>query len=290
MNRIIISLLLLVSVNSSLYSQIVNFSDQELKRFLINENCVDTTGNGVSFSNDLSVDLNGDNEIQLSEALNVNILEIEDFADSYAIRSLLDLNSFSNLKYLKLIFLDSIERVANLNLDSLTSLWISEIGGLKIIDISNLPGLTSSLRIEGIGNLDTLNIRNGNVANQFSLFYTQNTKFACVDSLAKEYDAFYIFGAMLPGVLPSLLCEQIDLTETSGYNNTIEIYPNPTSGFITIKSQEGITGITIMNTLGQIVSQPTSFDIIDVSLLKSGVYFLNVRYSNSIQTKRVVLR
>ena len=290
MNRIIIFLLLLVSVNSSLYSQIVNFSDPELKRFLINENCVDTSDNVIWFSNDINVDLNGDGEIQLSEAQSVRNLELLDFSDTYSIKPILDLNSFSNLKFLKIFSIDSIVEIANLNLDSLKSLWISDGASLKNIDISNLPGLTTALRIEGVTTLDTLNIRNGSVSNLFSLFYTQNTKFACVDSIAKEYDAFNIFGAMEPGVAPSLNCAQISLPDHGGIENSINIYPNPATEFITIESQEGIKSITILNTIGQVVAQPSSFNTIDVSFLKSGVYFLSIQYSNSLQIRRIMVK
>ena len=275
--------------NASCFSQTINFTDLELKQYLINEVCVDTTDNGISFSHDLNVDLNNDNEIQISEAQSVQILELEDFTNSYSIKSLQDLNSFPNLKYLKILSLDSLVKIENLKLDSLKTLWVSDGASLRIIDISNLPGLTTGLRIEGLTTLDSLNIKNGSIANLFSLFYTLNIKYACGDSIAAEYNAFNLFGAMLPGVLPSINCIALDIENNIDLKNLITIYPNPTSEFIEVKSKKEIKEFRILNMFGQTVFQTENVtNSIDVSFLKPGIYFINIQFEDRYLLKKMI--
>ena len=276
-----------VSITSA-WGQTINFTDLELKQYLINEPCVDTTHNGVSFSNDINVDTNGDNEIQLSEALQVEALELNDFPDNYAIRSLKDLNEFPNLKYLKIIANDSLERISDLYLDSMKTLWISDGASLKYIDISNLPGITTTLRIEGIITLDTLNIRNGTSANQFSLFYSQNIKYACIDSIENEIDEFTNAGAMSPGISPSFDCDMLSAFEISDYKGPL-IYPNPTDNYIIVNSDHLNADIRILTITGKEVIQSNS-KLIDVSALASGVYVLTYRMGNSFLTRKIVVK
>lgn len=283
-----INIVILASVTCG-WGQTVNFTDLELKRYLTNEMCVDTTHNGVAFSNDVSVDLNGDNEIQLTEALVVEAIELIDFLDNYTIKSLLDLNEFSNLKYLKIIDNDSLKRITNLNLDSLKTLWISDGTSLKNIDISNLPNITTTLRIEGLTTLDTLNIQNGTSANQFSLFYTQDIKYACIDSIPNEINEFTNSGAMLPEVSPTFNCGVLSANENNNYKNQLQVHPNPTDDYIIVDTEKIEIGIRILTIEGKEVIQSDD-KIIDVSMLPPGVYFLQCSAGNNYITKKIIIK
>jgi hypothetical protein len=281
-------IILLISCNSG-WGQIVNFADLELKQYLINEQCVDTTHNGVSFSNDRSVDINSDNEIQLSEALSVQALEIIDFGDNYNIKSLLDLNEFLNLKYLKIIAIDSLERISNLTLDSLKTLWISDGISLKIIDISNLPNITTTLKIEGVTTLDTLNIKNGTNANQFSLFYSQNIQYACIDSIAAEINEFYVTGAMMTGISPTFNCGGILSVDDMDNFSQIRAYPNPADDYIIVETKNLKVDIRLFDITGNEVLQSNN-KIINISMISAGVYFLKCETEGDFIIKKIIVQ
>ncbi|WP_282043461.1 T9SS type A sorting domain-containing protein [Winogradskyella flava] len=283
---IIVAILLLMGIPVN--SQTIDFVDLSLKQYLINEKCVDTTYNGVSFSNDRDVDLNNDNEIQLEEALEIRYLELNDFPDEYVIQSLLDLNNFPNLEYLKIIDNDSLKRISNLNLFNLKSLWISDGIGLKYLDVSNLPSISESLRIEGITSLDTLNIKNGTVASQFSLFYSQDIKYACIDSLSNEIDEFVNSGAMLTGSSPSFNCVNT-LSNNEKDINQIFIYPNPTDNYLAVKTEDADIEISLFTITGKKVIQ-TKSKIIDVSIIPSGFYLLTCRIGDKYLTKKIIVK
>ena len=69
------------------------------------------------------------------------------------------------------------------------------------------------------------------------------------------------------------------------------IYPNPTRGGLNIKS-EGITRITIINTLGQVVydnNANSNDEIVDMSQYEAGVYMVRVMTENAVITKRITV-
>lgn len=280
MKQIIYIIIIVLFSNTSCWCQIINFTDMELKQFLINELCVDTTDNGISFSNDLDVDLNNDNEIQISEALSVQFLELDDFADGYSIKSLQDINSFSNLKYLKILSLDSVVEISNLNLDSLKTLWIGSSVSLKSVDISSLHGLSKDLRIEDIDTLDYLNLQNGSVPNYFSLFYSEHIHYACVDNIASEYDE--VAWRMISGTPTINNCSTLTANISIHHNQGIKIFPNPTRENVTITASFLFDNIQLYSLNGDLVKQWSSIDnTIDVKTVTPGVYFLFLESSKN---------
>ncbi|MBO7616745.1 MAG: C10 family peptidase [Bacteroidales bacterium] len=69
----------------------------------------------------------------------------------------------------------------------------------------------------------------------------------------------------------------------------VKVYPNPTNGFVTVEA-EGMTEVSVYNTLGQCVLQkeitcnPTALDLQQVS---EGLYLLRVKTENGIISKRI---
>ena len=69
----------------------------------------------------------------------------------------------------------------------------------------------------------------------------------------------------------------------------VKVYPNPTNGFVTVEA-EGMTEVSVYNTLGQCVLQkevagnPTVLDLQQVS---EGLYLLRVKTENGIISKRI---
>lgn len=67
-----------------------------------------------------------------------------------------------------------------------------------------------------------------------------------------------------------------DLTD----NKSIKLFPNPTSQSLNIKSDKPIANISIYNTVGKQIKTVTINKQIDVSELKTGVYFLKAQFKD----------
>ena len=78
--RAVLLLATFICAQNQLLGQTISFSDFGLKQLLLLNNCVDTNSDGQY---DHSVDLNLDGQIQVSEALSVTSLEINDLYREY---------------------------------------------------------------------------------------------------------------------------------------------------------------------------------------------------------------
>jgi hypothetical protein len=69
------------------------------------------------------------------------------------------------------------------------------------------------------------------------------------------------------------------------------VYPNPTNGLVTVQSSD-MKGLTVRNILGSTLKtlkfQAVSSKQIDLSDLKSGIYFISVETSNGIHTSKLI--
>ncbi len=73
----------------------------------------------------------------------------------------------------------------------------------------------------------------------------------------------------------------------------VVIYPNPTTGNITLLSNKEIGAVVIFNSLGETLYNPTSTkNSIDISNLENGVYFISVkdRQMQIISTQKIVVQ
>ncbi len=71
----------------------------------------------------------------------------------------------------------------------------------------------------------------------------------------------------------------------------IEIYPNPVSGSMNIRSNELIKSVTIFNITGQvekIMSINANNALIDMQDISSGIYFIKVNTNNGVVTQRII--
>ncbi len=73
--------------------------------------------------------------------------------------------------------------------------------------------------------------------------------------------------------------------------NSVEVYPNPTNGFVTVKNASGCE-IQLLNMQGQLVQQQSvsgAQQLLDLTELPAGVYLMNVHAGEKkIQTIRIV--
>ncbi len=70
-------------------------------------------------------------------------------------------------------------------------------------------------------------------------------------------------------------------------NSNTSIFPNPSSGVFTIKSNETILSYDITNNLGQLMHTGTS-SLFDISMLADGVYFIKIKLNNEIVIKKII--
>lgn len=259
-------------IATNIFSQNVTFSDLNLKAFLVNEYCVDTDNDSLP---DIDADLNNDGEIQISEANSILNLHIAKLNNDYNIQSLQDLSAFTNLEFLKILYNNGITNISNLGLSNLKTFWFGSQSNIDQIDISDLTEIID-LRIEDC-DVNSLNIKNGSVAPNFSLFYSENIQYACVDDITEEYNE--TLEHMAEGILPTTDCS----LSTNEYviEKEIKIFPNPTNGQINFNTKYEIGKVTIFNSLGQIVFKKIpNNNSINISYLIDGVYFLRSKTEN----------
>ena len=71
--------------------------------------------------------------------------------------------------------------------------------------------------------------------------------------------------------------------------NNIAIFPNPATGLLTIKHKYQVTKIEIYNKLGQKVFTDINKNVIDISVLPSGIYFIKIEgQSGIIDLKKII--
>ncbi len=288
----LLTLLLLVCLTTYSNSQTINFTDLELKQHLINELCVDTNFDGYG---DIDVDINNDNEIQVTEASNVLRLRLT--GNNFPFTSIEDLNHFQNLNYLDVLQCHSISEFSNLVSDSIKTLIIGDCLSLKIIDISGLTGLTDVLRVEDMDTLDYINTQNGITPQMYSLFYTDHLRYACIDSNSTEYNE--TSWKMDTGTPTTENCIQLSTgiknVKIDQYN-AILLYPNPTKNILNIDFTDisyKDSKIQITNILGEVVFEKAATnrqEKISISHLNSGVYNIFIQSSSDYFAEKIIIQ
>lgn len=256
--------------------QNLTFTNQNLKNHLINDNCVDLDENEWG---DFHIDLNNDNEIQITEANNIENLVI---ATNLTISNLNDLQQFTNLKRLVIHGDCGLTEISNLNLDSLQHIRISDHNSITDIDLSDLPNLNSII-IEGLNGLNHLNLQNGSLATEaFSLFYTYFNS-ACVDSIAEEYN--FVVNNIINGGVPTVNCV-LNTNEVEEYLPLF--YPTPSKEKLTITIP--FTKASIYNIYGQMVYESYNLDKeINIKEFQSGIYLLDIETNNGTNIQQKIL-
>jgi hypothetical protein len=135
MKRFLFFIIILMGFANSAWAQIVIIPDANFKNALINTNCVDTDYSG---GGDADADTNNDGEIQVSEALAVEWLNVTD----RGIYDMTGIEQFTNLKY----FYCRHNNLTSLNIDLLTlmiGMDCSEqyITSLNVSNMNNLQHL-----------------------------------------------------------------------------------------------------------------------------------------------------
>lgn len=144
--------------------------------------------------------------------------------------------------------------------------WENTINLTQSIDLSSLP----------VGNYSSfLSLPDS----ESSL--TTNQKYAIRFANASVWDATEGMNNLLQTI------NIASLNTASFENSNVSIYPNPATSTITIDSKEIITKMQLFNALGQKVFVKASGNVIDVSFLPTGNYFLHLETSNGKVIKKI---
>ncbi|MEZ4799274.1 MAG: T9SS type A sorting domain-containing protein [Flavobacteriales bacterium] len=89
-------------------------------------------------------------------------------------------------------------------------------------------------------------------------------------------------------------CLVVDPTQVSELKSEgkIEIYPNPASNAVTVKSNDKVTSIQILDITGKVVKAQTNqqLSVFDVSDLSEGCYFIRVASENAVKTQKLIIK
>ena len=86
---------------------------------------------------------------------------------------------------------------------------------------------------------------------------------------------------------------RFDIVADDGINNlpknTIDVYPNPTNDFLTVRSLNGhkIKQVMLFDLYGKLLMN-TNENILDLNSLNNGIYFLRVFTSNRIEELKII--
>ncbi len=247
-------------------AQIINIPDSNFKDYLINNN---------------SININGDDEIQVSEATNFTgtifavDLDISDFTG---------IEEFINLYRLRF----GNDPISNIDLSNNTLLESVEFFNTLIteIDFSNQHIMEWAI-VSGNPNLTYINYKNGNNENFLtgeSYFHNlPNLETVCIDDETSN------FGIEINGTGRSVnFTENCTLTIVENEFSDFSIYPTPTENILNIKSKTEIVKIKIYSQLGQKIKETTQNQI-DISNLTQGLYFVKVEDVNgNMGVKKIV--
>lgn len=262
-----------------------------------------------AFVNITNIDASSNPLTHVDFSMNNNLVSIE-FADNNMLSSIVFPNNPSNL--ISILFINCTSLV-NLDVSALSELTGLTMGNTQIANLdlslnSELTGVSvlntnlTSLDLSqngmifsvqfGGASATSLDLRNGNLSNIAFLETDLAPNLTCI-----FVDDSTLTGINLNGwdqhvnnnfVETEAECSAIVAVEDFDLIN-FNVYPNPTTNFITIESTQNIKHVSIYTVLGQEVIKSNE-KIIDVSHLENGMYLVKiVLESGKISTKRFMI-
>lgn len=286
------TLLLLWLISSFSNAQIINIPDANFKAKLVSANLTNGIAQDDSETN-MILDVNTDGEIQLSEALNVAIINvpnsaISDLSGIEFFTNLLGLNcsnnqlttlstqSLCNLNYINC----SHNQLATFNYctaqfyEAGFNLSYNNFIELDLSGFNHPMGSTGTLDVSNNPNLVYLNIKNGSDFNSCDPTYYPNNpdclselnmdnslslQFVCVDENSEE------FGLVLYKMNQNGILNQVQVTTDCSLYATLSsgefekgislvILPNPTKDVVTINAASSIQSVQLYDVHGRVLT------------------------------------
>jgi Leucine-rich repeat (LRR) protein len=298
-------LVLVLSSFHGLIAQVINFPDANFKAKLLQSNTSNDIAqdiNGIY----IKIDINNDGQIQINEALNVRILDI----DSSEIYNLSGIENFTNLvalhcQFNKLVSLDlsnlALLEYLDCNDNLLESITLGQ-NSLKDLDCYN--NKLTSLNLSGLSNLNTLNCSN----NALSVLDVQESnKLIYLDCFMNKITDLNLAGLSnlkslncsenilsnlnISGLttLQSIDCNKNKLTSLDINENLDLIYLDCLSNLIT---NLDLSGLSNLNSLYFAENQIEEIDLSGLSELEYIEFFDNkitsIDFSGLLKIKEIV--
>ena len=121
------------------------------------------------------------------------------------------------------------------------------------------------------------NTNNTNTVNQYYPTVTQNERIRAAWQ-------FHLFGdpaLKIPSTVTSL-------KDTKIRNSRIVVYPNPTTGIVSINSDKEILELTIYSINGEVIFSGKDISRIDLSIYPTGMYFISLKFDKEIIYKKII--
>lgn len=183
---------------------------------------------------------------------------------------------------------------------AITSLDVSPLSNLEVLSCWGSPitelDLSANPKLTDVYCFDTpiqsLNLANGHNDSLVFVWIHENPDLECVQVDDEDYsNTNWISGSQVnedPFIYDSTVvfsedCAALGLAEIT--ESHLSVYPNPANDFVTISITQS-TEISIYNMLGDRVSSQTitpEINQIDLSALKTGVYFIQAENSEAIK-------
>jgi hypothetical protein len=241
----------------------------------------------------------GDNNYNTTFNLNNNS-ELRVLECRYCNLSSLDLGNNLQLEYLYCgneVDMTPPNTFTQLDLSNninLKEFWGSDLLYLESLDLSNNPLIEYVDISSSLLGLSELNLANGNNSILVDVIAYNNQFLFCIEVddaiAANNGDYPYSEWFVDPQIIYS---EDCVLGVEESLIQQISVIPNPFDDMLFIESDPSILieSIHIYSVLGELIlSKTDNFNQIDVSALRSGVYFLKVSTSNGKLTKKLVKR
>jgi len=213
-------ILLLLAFCIHINAQIIHFPDANFKNALVNTKCVGIDGHS---GGDQDADLNNDGEIDVNEALSIEVL----YLDSMSISNLEGIENFKNLTSLNFksnhitsVNLSGLNKLNYLNCERnlLTSLNVSGLNKLKYFNCDR--NLITSLNVSGLNNLTSFQCQFNRLSTLEVSGLNNLTSFGC------SFNKITTLHVSELNSLKVLVCSSNQLTslDVSGLNNLTQLF------------------------------------------------------------------
>ncbi len=233
----------------SLKGSLLQFSDINFKKAIINDICIDTNDDNIP---DSDADINNDNEISVFEAAKIKRLILK---NNPTIVSLDDIHNFINLNYLSIENLNKLENLHLSNVPLLHTIYCNALGSIDIVRLENLSSLTKfyiekskirKLSLAGLIVFDSLII---NTTSVDELDIQDLDKLSNIDfSSLKDLKSFEIFNSDLIANLQIADLPKLDRINCSSNQNLVNLDIRNAESLISLDCMSGsLESISVSN-------------------------------------------
>ena len=252
------------------------------------------------FSNLRGIGCYGNNIASLPLSTLVNIEYIS--CGNNILTSLAGIENLSNLKDIDI----SGNPLTSANFQNSHQLWRVWANNTTLTEINLCGTAVRLLWCMDSPNLQALYLKNNVVSSDlarsssqippplhnFEFYNSPLINYICYDD--GEYDAvFHGVGQNTTGITLTTSCNANCSTlsdDNQQLNNSITLYPNPTSGIINIDVSDGqpITKTTITNLVGQTVMSFENSTTLDISMMTKGTYFITIETDRGKEIQKII--